>query len=69
MHSQHYFGYYYDMHILGVMIALGIGVYTLSWAWILLKDGNRAGAFWSFLLAVSSTGVTLYYFIRHGFYP
>jgi len=57
------------MHILGVIGAIAVGVYTLSWAWTLLKGGNRAGAFWSSALAVASTATALYYFYQHGFLP
>jgi heme O synthase-like polyprenyltransferase len=57
------------MHIIGVVVSVVIGIYTLSWSWILLKDNNRAGAAWSFLLAISSLTASLYYFIRHGFFP
>ncbi len=57
------------MHIIGVVVSIIIGVYTLSWSWILLKDNNRAGAAWSFLLAISSVAASLYYFIQHGFFP
>ncbi|QUL98461.1 MAG: hypothetical protein IMF26_10705 [Candidatus Fermentithermobacillus carboniphilus] len=57
------------MHLAGIISAIIVGIYTLSWAFTLFRDGNLAGAFWSFVLAVTSTAVTLYYFYQHGFYP
>ncbi|MEX0973983.1 MAG: hypothetical protein WD024_01340 [Bacillota bacterium] len=41
----------------------------MSWAWTLLKAGNKVGAVWSVLLAVTSTATGLYYFYHHGFFP
>ncbi len=57
------------MHLLGIIITIGVGVYTVSWGWTLLRGGNRAGAFWSFLLALVSTATGLWYYYQHGFIP
>jgi hypothetical protein len=57
------------MHLLGILGAIGAGIYTVSWAWTLLKGGNKAGAFWSLVLALLSTATALYYFYQHGFFP
>jgi len=57
------------MHVIGIALTILAGVYTVSWAIILLKDGNRAGAFWAFLLALTSTATSLYYYYQHGFFP
>lgn len=57
------------MHILIGCGTILVCIYTLAWAWTLGKRGNRAGAIWTVLLAASSTAVTLYYLIRHRFYP
>lgn len=57
------------MHVLGIILTIWAGIYTVAWSVTLLKDGNLAGAFWSFLLALVSTGVSLYYFYQHGFLP
>jgi phosphoglycerol transferase MdoB-like AlkP superfamily enzyme len=57
------------MYLLGILVVIGTGIYTVSWAWTLLKGGNRAGAFWSFLLAVASTATALYFFYQNGFFP
>jgi len=57
------------MHIIGVIISLLTGVYTVNWGRVLWKEGNKAGAFWSFLLAVASTGASLWFFYSHGFFP
>jgi len=57
------------MHVFGIVITLGVGIYTASWAWTLLRSGNKIGAFWSFLLAVASTATGLWYYWQHGFFP
>jgi len=57
------------MHLIGIAAAIIAGIYTLDWAWVLFKDGNKAGAFWSVLLALVSTATALYYFYQHGFLP
>ena len=57
------------MHITGIVAAVVIGVYTLGFARDLWSKGNKAGAVWTILLALVSTGVTLYYYYYHGFYP
>jgi hypothetical protein len=57
------------MHIGIGIIAVLIGIYTLSWAWSLARRRNWAGAIWSAILALASTGLTLFYLFRHKFYP
>lgn len=57
------------MHIAGVVVAVTIGVYTLGFARDLWAKGNKPGAIWAIFLALVSTGVTLYYYYQHGFYP
>lgn len=41
------------MHLIGIVATIGTGIYTLAWAWGLLKGGDRVGALWSMLLAVA----------------
>ncbi len=57
------------MYWLGILGAVGAGVYTVSWARTLLKNGNRAGAFWSTILAIVSTATALYYFYQNRLFP
>ncbi|HHY76466.1 MAG TPA: hypothetical protein GX500_06835 [Firmicutes bacterium] len=57
------------MHVLIGIVAILIGIYTLAWAGALAKRRMWAGVFWSVLLALTSVGLTLYYLIRHAFYP
>jgi hypothetical protein len=57
------------MQALGIAATIIVGIYTVSWAWTLLKGGNKAGAFWSFLLAIASTATGLYYYYQHAFSP
>lgn len=58
-----------SMHLLGIVATLGVGIYTVSWAWTLLRGGNRLGAFWSLLLAITSTAAGLWYYWQHIFFP
>lgn len=57
------------MHLIGVVVTIGAGIYTVSWAWTLLRGGNKAGAFWSVVLALVSTATGLWYYYQHGFFP
>lgn len=57
------------MHLVGIVASIATGIYTLSWAWTLYREGNKAGAVWSVIFALASTGTCLYYFYQHGFLP
>ncbi len=57
------------MHLIGIAATIITGIYTVSWAWTLLRGGNKAGAFWSLLLAIASTATGLCYFWQHAFFP
>lgn len=57
------------MHLLGIMLAAGTGIYTLNWARTLSKRGNKVGGRWTVLLALVSTGLAWYYYYQHGFFP
>lgn len=58
-----------SMHLIGILLTIGAGVYTVMWAWSLLRGGNKAGAFWSMVLALASTATGLWYYYQHEFFP
>jgi len=57
------------VYLMGVIASICTGIYTVSWAWTLFKEGNKAGAAWSLILAAASTATALYFFYQYAFFP